>query len=79
MQFTSPHPAPDWLNAARASDDLALQRAPPSRAAPYRMAPRAALRPTPPRHPTSGDGLVNHEQIVLSRHLHDARHPLYTK
>lgn len=39
MQFTSPHPAPDW---PRASDDLALQRA-PSRA------PRPAASPSPPR------------------------------
>ncbi|CAG9581197.1 unnamed protein product [Danaus chrysippus] len=52
MQFTSPHPAPDWQNAVRASDDLALQRAPLPR--PPRTPPRptAGLPPRPPSpHP----------------------------
>lgn len=54
MQFTSPHPAPDWLNgAARASDDLALQRAPPR--APRALRPSAAPRPPLVLRP------VNHE------------------
>ncbi|GBP68118.1 hypothetical protein EVAR_51352_1 [Eumeta japonica] len=56
MQFTSPHPAPDWPArcAARANDDLALQRAayPAPRAhrvPPCPLAPRRA-----PRKPESG-------------------------
>lgn len=65
MQFTSPHPAPDWQCAARASDDLALQRAPSRAAAP---APRPALPTTaPPRpapaprraRPTSGESRMS--------------------
>lgn len=54
MQFTSPHPAPDWLVAARASDDLALQRA-PSRARAHRtprpLPPRRAAQPPPAARP----------------------------
>lgn len=45
MQFTSPHPAPDWQSAARASDDLALQRA-PSRVPRGTPPRRRALRPS---------------------------------
>ncbi|CAB3239763.1 unnamed protein product [Arctia plantaginis] len=45
MQFTSPHPAPDWQSAARASDDLALQRA-PSRVPRGAPLSQRALRPS---------------------------------
>lgn len=78
MQFTSPHPAPDWPSAVRASDDLALQRAPSRTArpsAPYRRAPARgpfrSLRPAHPAHPapharpTSGESRT---QIILSRY-----------
>lgn len=48
MQFTSPHPAPDWWRGAPpASDDLALHRAPPA-APPHPPPPRAG----PPTAPT---------------------------
>lgn len=65
MQFTSPHPAPDWLVAARASDDLALQRAPPAplapRPAPGPSAPRA---PRPAPCPTSGESRMSTRNVT---------------
>ncbi|CAG4965521.1 unnamed protein product [Colias eurytheme] len=61
VQFTSPHPAPDWQYAARASDDLALQRAPPRAAAPFRAAPPPRRPYRPPRVcPTSGESQHRH-------------------
>lgn len=71
MQFTSPHPAPDWRYAARASDDLALQRAPSrvphtSPAQPY---PSPALLASPILHRLTSD--PGPQSLVLQRHPTD--------
>ncbi|CAH2102798.1 unnamed protein product [Euphydryas editha] len=53
MQFTSPHPAPDWPNAARASERrpraaaCTVPRRAPLRALPQGPRPRTLPLPTP--------------------------------